>query len=112
MKTLKLHSNYTTKEDIQPLKQLPRLDYLVTSNTRSSSKIPDSLELLLLASNLLFKGNEILHNRAKCKKGLYAKDYLLKAIELHNVLDDFENRFIGMSEYNLIVKEFGLYKLD
>ena len=110
MRTLSLHQNYTTKDDIKPLKQLKRLTYTITHD-RQSLKYPSTVELIALSTNLCYKAHLILSHEAKCKKGLCVEMYIKKAIELQKVLDDYENNFIDMREFNKIKKEFGLNRL-
>jgi len=107
MRTLHLHQNYTTKDDMHSLKQIPRLTYIITYD-RQSRQYPSTIDLITLSTNLTYKAHLILNNEAKCKKELSTKDYLYKAIELHKILDDYRSSFINMREFNQIKKKFGL----
>jgi len=111
MRTLSLHQNYTTKDDIKSLKQLTRLTYVITHD-KQSRVYPSTVELIALSTNLCYQAHLILHDEAKCKKGLCIEMYIKKAIELQKILDNYENSYIDMREYNRIKKEFGLNRLE
>ena len=89
------------------LKQIPRLTYIITHD-RQSRQYPSNIDLITLSTNLTYKAHLILNNGAKCKKGLCVESYILKAMKLQKILDDYENSFINMREFNKIKKEFGL----
>ena len=99
------NQNLTIKSDIKPLKQLKRLSYTITQD-RQSRVYPSSVDLIHLSVDICYKAHLILNNQARCKKGLCIKSYIVKAIELQKILDDYENRTIDMREYNKIKREF------
>ena len=99
-------------ERLKPLKQLPRLEYLLSTNKRACLKYPSNIELLTLSSNLTYKAHLILTKQSKIKKGKRIEDYIKQSIQLHELLNNFANNFIDMREYNRIVKEFGLNRLN
>jgi len=107
MKELNHYQITTIKSDIKPLKQLKRLAYTITQD-RQSRVYPSSMELLSLAVDLNYQAYLILNNEVKCKKGLCVKSYIVKAIEVKKILDNYEISYIDMREYNKIKKEFGL----
>ena len=110
MSKLLFNQNLTIKSDIKPLKQLKRLSYAITQD-RQSLKYPSSIELLTLATNLCYQAHLILNNEVKCKKGLCVESYIVKAIEVQKILDNYEISYIDMREFNKIKKEFGLNRL-
>jgi len=107
MKTLKLHQTTPSNIKIKPLEQLPRLTYTITHD-RQSRVFPSSMEILSLAVDLNYKAHLILNKEAKCKKGLCIAFYIKEAMNIHNILSDYENSYIDMRKYNLIKRAFGI----
>ena len=107
MNKLTLYQDLTIKADIKPLKQLPRLTYTITHD-KQSRQYPSSIDLITLSSNLTYKAHLILTNQARVKKDKRIEEYMKQSIELHRVLNDYENSYIDMREYNRIKKEFGI----
>ena len=72
--------------------------------------IPDSLELILLSTNLLYVASRIMRKEIE---GSYADidRYTGQAIKIMKIEDDYENSYISKKEFMKIRKDFKLNKL-
>jgi len=95
-------------QQIEPLQQLPRLKYTLKSDKRECLKYPSNLELISLSVDLCYKLHLIINENEKLPKDKSKNDYISKSLELQKILDDYENSYIDMREYNKIRKEFNI----
>lgn len=102
MKLKPIHS-LTTLEPLRGLKPL------TTCQTKILN-IPNSIELLLLSSNLLYVANRMIKKEINGSNQDIDR-YTVQAIEIMKSADDYENRYISNKEFRKIRKDFKLNKL-
>lgn len=100
-------SNLSTLQELKELN--PLVKYGIVKYTKSD--IPSNLDLILLATNLLYKGKKILDGELKAPKKITAMDYTYEAIKLHNIVDRYETHYLTKKEFTAIRKKFKLNDL-
>ena len=100
-------SNLSTLQELKELN--PLVKYGIVKYTKSD--IPSNLDLLLLSSNLLYKGKMILDREMKAPKDLTALNYTYEAIKLLNAVDKYETNYLTNKEVKEIRKKYKLNDL-
>lgn len=98
-------------KNLSSLEEIKTLTGYTPINKVTFLNIPHSPELRLLIANLAYQAKRILDKEIYCKNGLSATMYLYKAIEVMNIIDDYQNKHISYKELRGIKKEFGLNEL-
>jgi hypothetical protein len=101
---LKATYNLTTLDNLKPLRRYKPL----TNIKASILNIPSEIELILLSVNLLYQSEMIMNGSSKCKKEKCINDYIYKAMSIHKILDDYQNKYLDNKEFKQIKKEFGI----
>jgi hypothetical protein len=96
--------------NLHNLKGLGTLKSLNGLNPITKTKIeilPNQIELTCLSMKLLYKSHQLINNEITSKK-VSANECLYKAMDLLEIIEDFENKHITHKELKQIRKDFKL----
>lgn len=101
-------NNLQSLKPLATVVSLPTLKPLIEEKI-SIINMPSQIELILLATNLLYQSHLILEG--KTKSTINAREYTNQAIKINEILNDYENKYLTNAELKKIRKDFKLNSL-